>query len=740
MRAASLDASNLLSVLVRQKWWVLLASLVLAVAGVGAQRGLGARYTTHGALIAVAPQLDIPELSLGGSPAASAAAADSAVQTVIDTLRAPGFLASVVSQLDLANAPDLRPRGALQAWLSGVLDAAHDGVTQALRAAGVAQGGPALSDPSRDAREYLAGAVRVEAKDRSNLLSLQFTAGSAALSARVLNTMMEHYIANDVAARQAQISQVNQWLSERARELRGEVAAADAQLTAFVRTHDLAQIQGGGTVAAVQSNGAQADLAAARASLVRLQAALDSARQLGARGGAGAAQEALASPLIQALREREAELVQKMGGLASQHPDRLRAEQELRAVRGQIATETERVVASLARETEIARSNVRALEASVSSTRQDARDTSAADAYYAQLSRDADAKRQLYNAFLVRANETQLATAQLASARIAFAATPPLLPDQISPVLPALLGLLAGGFASSAVIVLRHMLRGRVISTQDLVAATGLAVFGSLPELRLRRSGRAGTRAQSPIDETLRAMWLTMRTIAGAGEAAGEGVGCTTVVVTSSEVGEGKTTVAASLASRIAADGFRVMLIDADLRRPRLMSTLSLRPAGRLETVLSGAVKLEEAVITDPASGLHCLLADGGHANPMRLLASAELARLLASLRRTYDFVVLDSPPVLRVADAVLLSEQADLTLFVVECGRMTGDLVAEAIRRFPAARRERLLALLTRVPGSRLDQRDYYGGYGRRLAQAGQPPALGALPAPHDARPERVA
>jgi Mrp family chromosome partitioning ATPase len=156
-----------------------------------------------------------------------------------------------------------------------------------------------------------------------------------------------------------------------------------------------------------------------------------------------------------------------------------------------------------------------------------------------------------------------------------------------------------------------------------------------------------------------------------------------------------------------------VLLIDADLRRPALSSNLRLPPVANIEAVLGGGIDFESAIVEDPGSGMHCLLNDRPIGNPMKILAPKELKTLLAATARAYDLVVMDSPPVMRVSDAVLLSQSSLFTLFAVAHGRVSGDVLAEAISRFPQDRQARILTVLTRVPRGRMDARDYYSGYG---------------------------
>jgi capsular exopolysaccharide synthesis family protein len=184
------------------------------------------------------------------------------------------------------------------------------------------------------------------------------------------------------------------------------------------------------------------------------------------------------------------------------------------------------------------------------------------------------------------------------------------------------------------------------------------------------------------------------------------------ILVTSSEISEGKTTVATELARRFADDGFRVLLVDADLRRPQLAKTLDLKPERYLESVLSGEATLDATVVYDAKSGLSCLLASGSSRNPIRALSSDRFKQLISAARRTYDFVILDSAPALHVVDPILLASICQQIIFVVEAGRMPSALVGEAIRRFSEEDRAKIFTLLTRVQTRYLDKRDYYSGY----------------------------
>ena len=298
-----------------------------------------------------------------------------------------------------------------------------------------------------------------------------------------------------------------------------------------------------------------------------------------------------------------------------------------------------------------------------------AQTTSTAGATLRQLTGDLEAKRQIYVSFLTQAGQARLAAEQSPTAHILFQAVPPQLPAHSFGMISLVLGFFCGVTGAAGIAIMRNMMNSKINTTDEMLEVTGLPVFGSLPEIKQSR-GR-DILAVSPITETFRAMWITLRPQQRQGVA---------ILVTSSETGEGKTTVALGLARRFASDGFRVLLIDCDLRHPSLATLLKRQPKPSIETMLNGVV---QGTISTVEPGFDCLLADGSIENPVKVLSSDRFERLLADYRQVYDFVILDSPPVLHVADPLLLAKLCQHIIFLVQSGRVSNELVSEATQRF---------------------------------------------------------
>lgn len=154
------------------------------------------------------------------------------------------------------------------------------------------------------------------------------------------------------------------------------------------------------------------------------------------------------------------------------------------------------------------------------------------------------------------------------------------------------------------------------------------------------------------------------------------------LVITSAVPGEGKTMTSTNLAVALAQTGRNTLIIDADLRRPRVASTLGLDPAIGLTTALVGRTEIHDAIQVHEASGLHVLASGAKPPNPTEILQSKLTQDLIKRLRSSYDMVIIDAPPLLPVADASVLAKLADGVIIVVRHAKTTKDQVQEAINR----------------------------------------------------------
>lgn len=270
--------------------------------------------------------------------------------------------------------------------------------------------------------------------------------------------------------------------------------------------------------------------------------------------------------------------------------------------------------------------------------------------------------------------------------------------------LAIVLGLLLG----VSVAVLRHVLDNRVRTVDDLERLVHRPVLSTIPQ----REGKDAVidlsdAAAGPIVEAIRRLRTNVRFTNVTNDVPA-------VVITSADPGDGKTTVATNLAIAMARDGYRTLLIDADLRKPDVASVLDIDGTVGLTSVLVGEVDLKDALVEPSPLPLYVLPAGPVPPNASELLGSAPMRELFASMVKEFDFVVLDSPPLLPVVDALTLEQLAGNLVLVVRSGQVTRREVQAAMKALTTVEASVAGTVLNFVPSNSADYGYGYGyGYG---------------------------
>jgi capsular exopolysaccharide synthesis family protein len=286
-----------------------------------------------------------------------------------------------------------------------------------------------------------------------------------------------------------------------------------------------------------------------------------------------------------------------------------------------------------------------------------------------ELQVEAEAKQRLYESFLRRQHEiNQQLDIQQPDAQIIAPALPPTKPSFPRKALFLSSSLLISMILGACTVVAVELLSRGFKSIEDIEQTLQAPLLGVVP--RLGRVARLRTRPEtypllhpnSIYSESIRSLRTSLRLLATT-------PGPHNVLFASALPNEGKTAIALSFARMAARAGQRVIFIDCDLRRPRLHKALGCNGPG-LTDYLERGVPPEDIIHIDEASGLNVITCGGGTNRPAELLEQPALRELLAMLACSFDLIVLDSPPVLSVADTRLLAQLADDTVYVVEWDR----------------------------------------------------------------------
>ncbi len=266
----------------------------------------------------------------------------------------------------------------------------------------------------------------------------------------------------------------------------------------------------------------------------------------------------------------------------------------------------------------------------------------------------------------------------------------------------ALMGALIGLLLAAVTAVLRQMLTTRIVSRADVGEVTDIAVLGQIPANTTGSPLPIAVRDTNSgsLAEAIRAVAASLRfaNVDGAAKV---------VLVTSPEAGDGKSSVALALAMIAAEQDQRVLLIDADLRRGTVAELTGLESAVGLTTVLLGDVTVADATEVWGSSGLRVLTNGATPPNPGQLLASGHLRQLLAEVREEFDLIVVDSPPVLAVSDALWLAPAVEGIIVVARSRRTKREALGRTLAELEATRTRTMGIVLNDV--KRIASSPYY-------------------------------
>jgi polysaccharide biosynthesis transport protein len=634
------------------------------------------------------------------------------MQSEIQFLESPAFLRRMVEQLNLVEDPEFNPalrqdadqpsvfellnpmRYVPQSWLSSVT------VEQEAAAP--------TTDPGARQLNQVVGAfgrnVLIEQVGGSYVISLSFMSESPAKAAMIANAMAEEYLVSQVEAKFEAAERATDWLGKRIEELRGEVLEAEAKIVEYRTRNNLVNTDDNNPVT-LQFFQLNTQLSLAQAERAGAEARLGQARiMLETEGGVQAAALVLNSPVMADLRSQELQLTRRISELSSEmgdrHPLMVTTRGELANVREKMQDEVQRIVSDLTNEVAVARARERELQANMDGLKGAAADVDLAGVELRDLTMEADTSRQLFQTMLTRFREiVQQQELQDADARIMSAASVPLAPSHPQTQLVTMIG-----FAASLVLgVLLVFVAERwdsgygFRSADEIQSALGLRALALVPDLSRRETNGAAAedyivlKPNSAYAEALQRIRTSL--FLADGERTPK-----TVLVTSSLPLEGKSAIAASLARQSARSGLKVILVDADMRRPRLHEVLGLANQNGLSEVLTGRVSPEAAIKHDERSGLDFLPAGIGVVSPPDLFRSSTMRILLEEMGSYYDLVIIDSPPVGAVSDGLTLSGIVDKALYVVRWEQTPRNVVLAGMRQMFEAGADIAGVVLSRV------------------------------------------
>ena len=681
--------------ILRRRWMVLCAAMIAAII-VAAAAYLVAepRYlaTAQVALERTAEQvIDVDSVTPTADPDSAA------VDTEVQALRSPELIGRVVDRLGLARDPAFN-------------EAAGQGASTA------------QPDPIGRQRAIgtLLGGLTVKRDGLSYAISVSFEGHTPAQAAQIANALVDDYVSGQAGSKAQATRRAQGFLEERLQDLRTQVLGAERAVADYRAAHNLFAVSEASTVTQQELSGLSTQLAQAKAENAAAQARLSAARAQ-VRGGRSGEElgDSLDSPVVSQLRAQRAEAAREVAALEKRygprHPALVQAQNQLRTADEHIAAEVKRIVANASIQASIAGQRAASLAGSVAQTQGKLASDNEASVRLAELERNAESSRTLYQAFLDRYRQTVAQSGlERSDSYIVSRARVPGAPSSPNMLIYAAMAVV-GGLGIGVLLVVLLQLLERGLETSDAIEGTlGLATLASIPDARTlpgyRKSGLPAPPAELLLKRPQSTYAEAFRTLRTSIQFADAAKPVRVVAITSAVPGEGKTTTAMGLARAVAAAGGKVLLIDADARRRASSRQFAADVTLGLDEVLAGEATLDQAIVKDSLSDA-CLLPQRLDSKGISLAESPTLAELIERVRERYDLVILDTPPVLPVDEARVIASMADGVVFLVRWRKTPSKAASVALRRLYDVHAEMLGAVLTLVDVGEQERAGYEDG-----------------------------
>jgi len=553
--------------------------------------------------------------------------------------------------------------------------------------------------------------LKVRALGLTRIVEVLCDARDAQIAAVFCNTLADEYIAQNSETRWQTTQQTSEWMSHQLEDLKRRLAHSEEELTESAKVAGALALAEDQSLAQEKLRQLQNELSSAQAERVRRQSLFEMATS-SPTDAVTLFTDGPARDYEVKLTDLRRQLAELSSTVTPAHYKMQQVESQIKVIESALDKERVTVIDRLGSEYQAALRREKLLTIESNSEIGVVSDQSAKAVQYNMLKREVESVRQLYQNMLHRVEELGLASAMRASTiRVVDRAVTPTRPYSPNWMFNCLAGVVCGTFAGVGLAFVRFRSNRSLQDPGEAAALLSVRELGVIPSADLRsgrlrvgkrqialpfpalaRNGDTVSRLelatlhqrQSVLAESFTAV---MNSFLFAPENGSNG--CKVIVITSPEGGEGKTTIASNLAIALSQIDRRVLLIDGDLRRPRLSSVFDLEASPGLIELLSGPC---EELDTLPASKLahtiyipQLLLLPSGnrHAFDSRLLHSGQMQALIRRVRREFDVVLIDSPPMVQISDARVLARWADGVLLVFRSGKTTLEIAMAAQRCF---------------------------------------------------------
>lgn len=606
------------------------------------------------------------------------------------------------------------------------------------------ESGDALPAPSADPQQeaalmgFVQGGLKLTVVPKTRIIEIRYSSPDPQLAARLVNTLVNVYIEQNFKTKFESAMQTSDWLSKQLSDLQLKVETSQEKLVRYQKEHGILGIDEKENIVTAKLDELNRELTQAETDRIQKESRYRLTQSGNPELIAGIDANSLLGRLHQQESDLRTQIAQAEVQLGPAHPRIRELASQLQQVQNGLHAEIEKLAGRIKTEYLTAVQRESMLRAALEAQKQQANKLNESAIEYSLLKRDVDTNRQLYEGLLQKLKEASVSAGLKSSnIRVVDVARVPLAPSKPDKRRNIMLALAMGLVGGVVLAFLLEAVDNTVRTPEQAQAITALPALGIIPanpNLLPRARHKALTsgsreavelityrRPKSDISESYRALRTAILLSA-------TGAPPRVMLMTSALPQEGKTTTSINTAVVLAQKGARVLLVDADLRRPSVHKIFNIKPKIGLSTLLTGSSNAENTIIHVPQlPNLYLLPAGPPPPHPAELLGSSLMKQYIQEWREQFDHVIFDTPPALSVTDSILLSVDMDCVVLVVRSGnttkaalRRTKDLLAQVNARV-------LGVVVNAVDVNSPDYYHYYyygskyGGYGRYSEEPNQ-------------------
>jgi exopolysaccharide transport family protein len=562
------------------------------------------------------------------------------------------------------------------------------------------------------------GKLKVEPVRNSRLVKVHFDSNYPELCAQVANTLATTYIQQSVESRFIATEQIKEWLSKQLEDLKAKVEKADEALQAFGSKHDIISLEDKENVTLQRLNELNDSLTKAEADRMSKEALYKQTKDRHFDALPSILENKLIMDIKQAYIQLEAQYMKLSETFKPEYPEMVRLKNQMQALQKRMDLEISKIVAGIKNDYELSLRKETLFRHAFEQQKAKVMVMKDQSIQYNILKREADTNRELYKGLLQRMKEAGVSSGlTVSNIQVVDKAEVPTSPYKPNKRLNFLLAAVIGLFLGVGLAFFFEYLDNTVKSPEEVEQLIRLPSFGMVPEISYERKKRLEKGTSYPVElvthghpkSVLSEAYRNIRTsiLLSFSEKPPK-----RIVITSPNPGEGKTTTVINTAIALSQTGAKVLIIDGDMRHPRVHKIFNEENGAGLSSFLSGNAPLDAIIKKTEVPNLYYIPSGPIPPNPSELIGSNLFKEMIKILGNRFDHMVLDSPPALGFADSVILSTIVDGVILVVLGGRTPRETLQRAKEVLYQVNAKILGVIINRVDIHRSEYGYYYYRY----------------------------